>query len=132
MVEHMQLAWRFCRDRVLGSIVRKGCFIGPCPISYFSLVLFAGCLSRPDLLAQSGAGSALRFGSSNALVQVAHNASFNAYPFTISAWVKTSRTALNYDAIVNKYLSGSAIPACLCSRRPSPKWNFISNPTPRC
>src|ERR1035437_6919406 len=107
MVKRIQLAWRFCLDRVLGSSMRKRCFIGPFPITYLSLVLFTACLSGTDLLAQSGAGSALRFGSSNALVQVAHNASFNSYPFTISAWFRTANASNIVQGIVSKYLDAS-------------------------
>src|SRR5664279_485275 len=104
MVKHMQLAWRFCLDRVLGSSMRKRCFTSSFPITYFSLVFFAACLSGTDLLAQSGAGSALRFGSSNALVQVAHDANFNAYPFTISAWFRTANASNIVQGIASKYL----------------------------
>ena len=87
--------------------MRKRCFTSSSPITYPSLVLIAACLSGTDLFAQSGAGSALRFGSSNALVQVAHNANFNSYPFTISAWFRTANASNIVQGIVGKYLDAS-------------------------
>jgi hypothetical protein len=85
----------------------KRCFIGLFPITYLSLVLVTVCLSGTDLLAQSKAGPALRFGSSSALVQVAHNASFNSFPFTISVWFLTANASNIVQGIVSKYLDAS-------------------------
>ncbi len=58
--------------------------------------------------AQSGAGACLRFNGTNGYVAVPHDAALNAYPLTITAWVRTFRTAPLYDGIVNKYVSSSA------------------------
>ena len=57
--------------------------------------------------AQVSPGNCLRFNGTNGYVAVASDAALNAYPLTITAWVRTSRTALLYDGIVNKYAPGS-------------------------
>gem|GEM_PF-2133992 len=57
--------------------------------------------------AQGGPGFALQFNGTNNYVTVPHNAAFNAYPLTITAWVKTSRTAATLDGIVSSYFPGS-------------------------
>ncbi len=69
--------------------------------------MLASWFSGTGLWAQSGAGSALRFGSTNAWVQVAHNPNFNAYPFTVSAWFRTTNGAAVVQGIVSKYLDGT-------------------------
>ncbi len=57
--------------------------------------------------AQVSPGNCLRFNGTNGYVAVASDANLNAYPLTITAWVRTSRTALLYDGIVNKYAPGA-------------------------
>ena len=66
-------------------------------------VLFAG-LTR----AHADATSCLRFNGTNGYAGVPHDAALNAFPLTITAWIRTSRTALLYDGIVNKYFPGAA------------------------
>jgi hypothetical protein len=53
------------------------------------------------------AGSAAKFDGVDDQVSVAHAPDLNAYPLTVTAWFRTTRVAFNYDAIVNKYGSGS-------------------------
>jgi hypothetical protein len=73
-----------------------------------SLFALTGLLLTPlTLQAQPGAGNCLRFNGTNGFVSVPHNAALNAYPLTVTAWVRTSRVALSYDAILNKYFGGS-------------------------
>ena len=69
-------------------------------------MLLASAFSATNLLAQA-AGSALRFGGSNALVRVAHTTNFNGYPFTVSAWFRTTNGAAVVQGIASKYLDGS-------------------------
>ena len=69
--------------------------------------MLAGWLDVTSLPAQSGAGTALRFGSSDALVQVAHWTNFNAYPFTVSAWFRTTNSDAVVQGIASKYLDAS-------------------------
>ena len=66
-------------------------------------MLLASAFSATNLLAQA-AGSALRFGGSNALVRVAHTTNFNGYPFTVSAWFRTTNGAAVVQGIASKYL----------------------------
>jgi hypothetical protein len=58
--------------------------------------------------AQIGPGYALSLDGVNDYVSVPHNASLNAYPLTISAWVKTSRNAAVADGVISKYIDASA------------------------
>jgi len=58
-------------------------------------------------LAQINGGNNVRFNGTNGYVSVLHDAALNAYPLTITAWVRTWRFAPLYDGIVNKYAPGS-------------------------
>ena len=60
------------------------------------------------LRALADPGTALHFNGTNSYVNLAHAAALDAYPITITAWIRTFRSALLYDGIVNKYASGSA------------------------
>ncbi|HVM48468.1 MAG TPA: LamG domain-containing protein, partial [Candidatus Acidoferrum sp.] len=51
-------------------------------------------------------GTCLQFNGTNGYVSVPHNAALNAYPLTITAWIKTARNAALYDGIVSKYPPG--------------------------
>jgi hypothetical protein len=51
-------------------------------------------------------GNGLQLDGDNDYVTSPHNASFNAFPITISTWFKTQSTRTNYS-IINKYVSGS-------------------------
>jgi hypothetical protein len=53
------------------------------------------------------AGTALRFDGVDDFVAVPHNAALNAYPLTVTAWVKSARNAPLYDSILTKYSPGS-------------------------
>lgn len=53
------------------------------------------------------AGTALRFNGANQSVVVAHDAFLNAFPLSITAWVKTAQNSPGYAAIANKYTPGS-------------------------
>ncbi len=102
----MQLARQFCLSRAVGSVVTKQFFIGLRRITPLSLILLAIGFGATHGDAQ--AGTALHFGSTNALVQVAHNASLNSYPFTVTAWFRTTNGAAVVQGIVSKYLDSSA------------------------
>ncbi|BCW94824.1 MAG: hypothetical protein KatS3mg018_0306 [Fimbriimonadales bacterium] len=53
------------------------------------------------------AGASLLFNGSNTAVQFDHRPELNAYPLTVSCWVRTLDTANLERGIVNKYVSGS-------------------------
>ena len=69
-----------------------------------SFLALAGLPPTPLLLrAQSVAGACLRFNGTNSYVSVPHNAALNAFPLTITAWVKTLRNSSQVDGIVSRY-----------------------------
>lgn len=103
----MQLTEPFWHRRDVVKVKPKRCCFGRFRIISCSLVLFLGGFSATSLHAQPGAGAALRFGNTNALVQVAHNTNFNGYPFTVSAWFRTTNGAAIVQGIASKYLDGS-------------------------
>lgn len=49
----------------------------------------------------------MRFNGTNSYVSVPHAANLNAFPITITAWVKTLRNSALVDGIVSKYSDGS-------------------------
>ena len=103
----MNLARRWQRGAAAAITAPQRFVTGLRRIAWPGLVILAGWLDVSSLPAQSGAGFALRFGSSNALVQVAHSTSFNAYPFTVSAWFRTTNSAAVVQGIASKYLVAS-------------------------
>jgi len=88
-------------------LIRRRFFVGLFRITLLSLIVLVSGFNASRLLAQAGAGEALRFGNTNALVQVAHNTNFNGYPFTVSAWFRTTNGANIVQGIASKYLDGS-------------------------
>jgi hypothetical protein len=50
----------------------------------------------------------LHFDGASSYVTVPHNAAFNSYPFTVTAWFRTSNASNIVQGIVGKYLDGSA------------------------
>jgi len=54
------------------------------------------------------AGATLTFNGTNSFVQADHRAELNAYPLTLSCWVRTLDTSDQERGIVNKYAVGSA------------------------
>jgi hypothetical protein len=82
----------------LKSLVRLGVPLAAAAACFFGIINSA----RAD------AGSCLRFNGTNGYAAVAHDGALNAFPLTITAWIRTSRTALLYDGIVNKYFPGAA------------------------
>src|SRR5688572_14746453 len=56
--------------------------------------------------AQVTAGSALRF-NGDSYVSIPHNNAYNAFPFTVSAWVRTTNINPSAEGIVSKYTSGA-------------------------
>ncbi len=52
-------------------------------------------------------GSALQFDGVNGFVQVSNNASLNAFPFTVTAWFRSTNLAALGQGIVSKYADGS-------------------------
>ncbi len=69
------------------------------------MVLLLGALALAR--AQAGAGNALRFTSTNSYVSVPHDVALNAYPFTVTAWFRTTNSAIQWQGIVGKYVNGS-------------------------
>jgi len=63
--------------------------------------------STAPLVFNPVAGTAVSLNGVNQHVAVPHTPDLNAYPLTVTAWIKTSRNALSYDAILNKYPPGS-------------------------
>ncbi|GBC94004.1 hypothetical protein HRbin15_02509 [bacterium HR15] len=53
------------------------------------------------------AGATLIFNGTNSFVQADHRAELNAYPLTLSCWVRTLDTSDQERGIINKYVSGS-------------------------
>src|SRR5690349_12501177 len=76
------------------------------PMCYW-LAALCGVLLGPRVCAQAEAGTALRFNGTNSYVSIPHNAALNAYPLTITAWVKTLRNSAAVDGIVSKYPDAS-------------------------
>ena len=74
--------------------------------SLFAALAFAACGIASRAHAQSGPGFALQFNGTNNYVSVAHNTALNAYPLTITAWIKTSHNAAIYDGILSSYFPG--------------------------
>lgn len=58
-------------------------------------------LSAPSARAAGGPGSSLFFNGANNYVSVPHAAGLNAYPLTVTAWIKTSQTT-NIAALLHK------------------------------
>jgi hypothetical protein len=59
------------------------------------------------LRAQADPGTALHFNGTNSYVSVPHSPALNAYPLTITAWVRTLRNTSQVDGIICKYQDGS-------------------------
>ena len=57
--------------------------------------------------AHANPGTALRFNGTNSFVSIPHNSTLNAFPLTLTAWVRTLRTSAQVDGIVGKYFDGS-------------------------
>src|ERR1035437_2883138 len=103
----MQLTEQLRHRWDVAKVNRRQCFSWLSRIIAFSMVLLVNGLGATRLYAQAGAGAALRFGSSNALVQVAHNTNFNGYPFTVSTWLRTTNGTSIVQGIASKYLDNS-------------------------
>ena len=65
------------------------------------LFVMAACCAQAD------PGTALRFNGTNGYVSVPHAAALDAFPLTITAWIRTARTAALYDGVATKYSPGS-------------------------
>ncbi len=100
----MQLNQQFCPGWEIRTVKPEHYFIRR--VRIILALLVSGVVSA-SLYAQASAGAGLRFGSTNAFVQVAQNTNFNAYPFTVSAWFRTTNGAGVVQGIVSKYQDGS-------------------------
>ncbi len=58
--------------------------------------------------AQSAAGTALQFDGVDDYIEVPSDPALNAFPLTVTAWVKTLHNTNLYEGIVKKYAPGSA------------------------
>ncbi len=63
--------------------------------------------NAPDARASAG-GHALWFDGVDDAVEVPHHADLNAFPLTVSFWVKTTSTQYTATGLINKYEDGSA------------------------
>ena len=61
----------------------------------------------PPTAADCGPGTALILDGVNNYVSVADSAALDAYPLTLTAWIKTTHNSTSYAGIVNKYASSS-------------------------
>ncbi len=68
-------------------------------------VVFLGVLFTS--FAQPQAGTALRFDGVDDYVSIPHDPALNAYPLTITAWIKTARVSSAVDGIITKYFDAS-------------------------
>jgi hypothetical protein len=66
----------------------------------------AGSLINGPVWTGGQSGQAIAFDGSNDHVAVAHAAALNAFPLTVTAWIKTA-SASGVVGIVNKYVAGS-------------------------
>ncbi len=80
----------------------------PAALKFFLLASALSAWFGLSFNVQAGPGSALSFNGTNNYVTVANNAALDAYPLTVTAWIRTKRTAPLYDGILNKYAPGSA------------------------
>jgi hypothetical protein len=64
-------------------------------------------LSNAPDAREPAAGHALSFDGVDDSVEVAHHADLNAFPLTVSFWVKTTSTQFNATGLVNKYVDGA-------------------------
>jgi hypothetical protein len=103
----MYLDQRFCRCEEVGEVKPARALFRFFRIVFFCLLLVISDFSTSNLYAQASAGAALRFGSTNAFVQVPPNTNFNRYPFTVSAWFRTTNGAGVVQGIASKYTDGS-------------------------
>ena len=71
------------------------------------LCLIVPLLTPVLVRAQSQAGISLRLNGTNTYVSIAHDPALNAFPLTITAWVKTLRNTALVDGIVGKYQDSS-------------------------
>lgn len=76
------------------------CLLATCLVAVVSLF--------PNAIhAQTPAGLAVRFSGTNDYVSIPHAAALNAFPITITAWIKTARISSDVDGVVSKYLDAS-------------------------
>ena len=57
--------------------------------------------------AQPASGTSLRFTGTNDYVSVPHSPALNAFPLTITAWIKTARVTNLVDGVITKYFDAS-------------------------
>jgi len=68
-------------------------------------VMFSALLLAGAAHAQLLSGSALRFNGTNQYVSIPHNAAYNVFPFTVSAWMRSTSINVSAEGIVSKYVS---------------------------
>jgi hypothetical protein len=60
-----------------------------------------------EMQVHAGAGFALQFDGVSSYVQVTNNQNLNPFPFTVSAWCRTTNLSSAVQGIVSKYMDGS-------------------------
>lgn len=65
-----------------------------------------GSFCIPMALHAASPGKAIRLANKDVLARVAHQPAFNSYPFTVTAWFRTSEST-SFQGIVSKYVDAS-------------------------
>lgn len=68
--------------------------------------LFGAAILWP-VIAAAAPGSALQFNGVSSYVLVTNNANLNPFPFTVTAWIRTTNTSSASQGVVAKYMDGS-------------------------
>jgi Concanavalin A-like lectin/glucanases superfamily len=73
----------------------------------------AWVVSQAAIALQPIATNCLKFDGVNGYVQVAHNPDLDGYPFTATAWFRTTNTLNAFQGIVSKYVNSSGNGWCI-------------------
>jgi hypothetical protein len=90
----------FSQDSIFVVIALSLLRASRCWAAVIGCILLAGS-------APAAPGSALRFDGVNGYVQVAHDTNLNAYPFTATAWFRTTNAGPVVQGMVSQYADGS-------------------------
>jgi hypothetical protein len=71
------------------------------------LASVAGSVVLAPVILAAAPGSALQYDGLNGYVQVTNNQNLNPFPFTVSAWIRTTNASAAVQGVVSKYVDGS-------------------------
>lgn len=74
---------------------------------WWVILVLTLALVRTPLCVYGGAGFALQFDGANGFVQVTNNQNLNPFPFTVTAWVRSTHISATSQGIVSKYADSS-------------------------